>query len=338
MKQSESPQPATGVQMRTVTPAEAELRLDRWFKRHYPSLAHGHLEKLLRTGQVRVDGKRATAGLRLATGQAVRVPPLGAAPPPDPDGQRPLSQRDTAFMRDLVLHRDDALLILDKPAGLAVQGGTGTGRHLDGMLDALRFGYDERPRLVHRLDRDTSGVLVVARTAAAARFLGEAFRGKEVRKTYWALVVGGPKPRRGKIDSPIAKRQTAKGERMVEVEDDDDGQRAVTWYTTVESAAGKASWLALMPVTGRTHQLRVHCSQVLGTPILGDAKYGGAGAFIPGLDPKAPLHLHARSIRLPHPDGGTLSVTAQLPTHMRPAWTFFGFGEDDGDPFAEIDS
>ncbi|MGE0716978.1 MAG: RluA family pseudouridine synthase [Alphaproteobacteria bacterium] len=333
------PPAAGGVQTRTVAAADADQRLDRWFKRHFPQVAHGHLEKLLRTGQVRVDGKRATAGLRLAEGQAVRVPPLGAPPPPAADGTRPLSQRDAAFARDLVIHRDEALLILDKPAGLAVQGGTGTTRHVDGMLDALRFGAAERPRLVHRLDRDTSGILVIARSAAAARFLGEAFRDKTVRKTYWALVVGAPKLRRGKVDSPIAKRATQKGERMVDAdEDDDDGQRAVTWYATLESAAGKASWLALMPETGRTHQLRVHCASVLGTPIFGDAKYGGPGAFIPGLDPKAPLHLHARSIRLPHPAGGTLEATSPLPTHMRPAWTFFEFGEDDGDPFSEIHS
>ncbi|BBK30237.1 23S rRNA pseudouridine955/2504/2580 synthase [Stella humosa] len=325
----------TGVQTLTVDPGESEIRLDRWFKRHFPELIHGRLEKLLRTGQVRVDGKRATAGQRVSTGQVIRVPPLGEAPT-EAQPPRPVAARDVSMIRALVLHQDQHMIVLNKPAGLAVQGGTGTPRHLDGMLEALRFDAAERPRLVHRLDRDTSGVFVIARTAAAARFLGDAFRDKTVRKVYWALVVGQPKPRRGKIDSPIAKRATAKGERVVE--DEEDGQRAVTWYATVENAGKQASWVAMMPITGRTHQLRVHCGSVLGTPILGDRKYGGSAAFIAELDPDAPLHLHARSIRLPSIGGGTVEVTAPLPLHMREAWSFFGFGETDEDPFAEIDS
>ncbi|WP_374448223.1 RluA family pseudouridine synthase [Stella sp.] len=324
----------SGVQSITVDPGESEIRLDRWFKRHFPELAHARLEKLLRTGQVRVDGKRATAGQRVGTGQVIRVPPLGAAPT-EPAAPRPVAARDAEMLRGLVLHRDRHLIVLNKPPGLAVQGGTGTRRHIDGMLEALQFDAAERPRLVHRLDRDTSGVFVIARTAAAARFLGDAFRDKTVRKVYWALVVGQPKPRRGKIDSPIAKRGTTKGERMVE--DEEEGQRAVTWYATVESAGRQASWLALMPVTGRTHQLRVHCGSVLNTPIVGDGKYGGSAAFLADLDADAPLHLHARSIRLPHPDGGTLTVTAPLPGHMQESWAYFGFGDDDGDPFAELE-
>ncbi|BBK43913.1 pseudouridine synthase [Allostella vacuolata] len=325
----------SGVQTLTVDPGESEIRLDRWFKRHFPELAHGRLEKLLRTGQVRVDGKRATAGQRVETGQVIRVPPLGTAPA-EPSPPRAVPARDAAMIRALVLYQDEHMLVLNKPAGLAVQGGTGTPRHLDGMLEALQFDAAERPRLVHRLDRDTSGVFVVARTAAAARFLGDAFRDKTVRKVYWALVAGQPKPRRGKIDSPIAKRATAKGERVVE--DEEDGQRAVTWYATIENAGKQASWLALMPVTGRTHQLRVHCGSVLSTPIVGDRKYGGSAAFIPDLDEDTPLQLHARSIRVPKPGGGFVEVTAPLPDHMREAWAFFGFGEDDGDPFVEIDS
>ncbi len=325
----------TGVQLLTVDPGESEIRLDRWFKRHFPELIHGRLEKFLRTGEVRVDGKRATAGQRVEAGQVIRVPPIGAAPTEAP-APRAVPARDAAMVRGLVLYQDEHVLVLNKPAGLAVQGGTGTPRHLDGMLEALQFDADERPRLVHRLDRDTSGVFVVARTLKAARFLADAFSGKEVRKVYWALVVGAPKPRRGKIDSPIAKRATAKGERVEE--DEDNGQRAVTWYATVENAGKQASWLAMMPVTGRTHQLRVHCGSVLGTPIVGDAKYGGSSAFIADLDPKAPLHLHARSIRLPKIGGGVIQVTAPLPDHMKPAWAFFGFGDDDEDPFAEIDS
>jgi len=332
------------VETRIVGPEDTDLRLDRWFRRHFPDLTHIRLERLLRTGQVRVDGKRAKAGLRITTGQAIRVPPLGAAPgageegaPPGRPAPRPVSPRDVALVQGLVLHRDDDLLVLNKPAGLAVQGGTGTTRHLDGLLDALRFGSAERPRLVHRLDRDTSGVLVVARTARAATLLAEGFRAKAMRKVYWAVVVGAPKPRRGRIDQALVKRGEIGGERVVA--DDEDGRQAVTWYTTVETAAGKAAWLALLPETGRTHQLRAHCSGVLGTPILGDRKYGGERALLPGLGERPALHLHARAIRLPHPRGGTLSVTAPLPPHMVETWSFFGFApEPDGDPFAELEA
>ena len=310
----------TGVRSIAVGDAEGELRLDRWFKRHFPDVAHGRLEKLLRTGQVRVDGRRATAGQRLAPGQVVRVPPLA---PTTPAAPRPaVGERDAAALRALVLHRDDDVLVIDKPAGLAVQGGAGTTRHLDGMLDALRFDAAERPRLVHRLDRDTSGVLVLARTAAAAAQLAESFRGKDAEKLYWAVVVGVPSPRAGRVDQALAKKRGHGGERVATA--DEEGQRAITDYRTLDAAGRRAAWLELVPVTGRTHQLRVHCV-VLGTPILGDGKYGGAAAFLPGAELAPQMHLHARRIRLPHPRGGILEVSAPPPAHMRETFQYLGF-------------
>lgn len=322
----------SGVQTVEVGGDDDGVRLDRWFGRRFPQLTHGRLEKLLRTGQVRVDGARVKASHRLEAGQQIRVPPLpeAAAPPPD---RRPVavSDDDAAELRALVLHRDDQVIVLDKPAGLAVQGGTGKQRHLDGMLDALRFDAGERPRLVHRLDQDTSGVLVLARTAAAARHLTAAFRGSEVRKVYWAVVVGVPKPEQGRLDLALVKRRGAARER-VRV-DDEEGLRAVTDYAVVDRARRVAAWVALRPVTGRTHQLRAHCA-ALGTPILGDGKYGGHGAFLEGIELARRLHLHARQVRLPHPSGRLLTVVAPLPPHMAETFRSLGFSARDfADPF-----
>ncbi len=317
----------------TVSGDDGAARLDRWFRRHYPALPHGRLEKLLRTGQIRVDGKRAKAGDRVVPGQAIRLPPLdeavATALPP-----RPVSPTDAAMLVAAILHRDDQLVVLNKPPGLAVQGGTRSERHLDGLLDALRLGHVERPRLVHRLDKDTSGVLVVARTPAAAAFLTRAFRDKTTRKTYWALAVGRPKPAQGRIALALAKQAGHGGERVRA--DPEEGKHAVTYYRVVDSAGERASWLALMPVTGRTHQLRAHCAAI-GTPILGDPKYGGAGAELAGVPNARRLHLHARELSIPHPQGGILRVTAPLPPHMRQSWEFFGFPGDVKDPFAGLD-
>jgi 23S rRNA pseudouridine955/2504/2580 synthase len=317
----------------TVAGEDGLVRLDRWFKRHYPALGHSHLEKLLRTGRIRVDGKRARSSDRVVPGQSIRLPPLDAMTAPAPQGPRQASPGDETMLRDAVLHRDDAVIVLNKPPGLAVQGGSGAERHLDGLLDALRFGAEVRPRLVHRLDKETSGVLVLARTAAAAAFLARAFREKTTRKIYWAIVVGLPKLRQGRIDLPLAKLPGREGER-VRV-DAEGGKRAVTYYHVVDSAGDKASWLALLPVTGRTHQLRAHCT-ALGTPILGDAKYGAAAAHLAGVPGTKRVHLHARALSIPHPLGGTLQVTAPLPRHMRQSWEFFGFAEDVADPFADL--
>jgi 23S rRNA pseudouridine955/2504/2580 synthase len=322
-----------GVETVTVRPEDGTGRLDRWFKRHYPGLSHGRLEKLLRTGQIRVDGKRARAGDAIAPGQAIRVPPLPDTRAPSASARPQARPRDVALLRDAVLYRDDWAIVVNKPAGLAVQGGTNTERHVDALLDGLRFDSGERPRLVHRLDKDTSGVLLIARNAAAAAFFTRAFRDKTTRKVYWAVVVGLPKLRQGRIDLALAKSGGAGRER---VQADETGKSAVTYYAVVDHAATRASWLALLPVTGRTHQLRAHCAEI-GTPILGDGKYGGSGAQIPGGAASHQLHLHARSLAIPHPQGGTLSVTAPLPPHMRRMWEFFGFDADVPDPFAELE-
>jgi len=314
----------TGVRHRTVAAGDADMRFDRWFHREFPHVGHGRLSKLLRTGQIRLDGKRCKAGDRLVAGQDVRLPPL-----PEPDGpeERPRAawvptQRDLDDLRRRVIHRDDEVLAIDKPAGLAVQGGTATDRHIDAMLDGLRFGAPERPRLVHRLDRDTSGVLLLARTAQAARALGAAFKGRDTQKVYWALVAGYPVPREGLIDLPLAKQGGAGRERVGV--DEEEGQRAQSRYRVLDAAADRAAWLELQPLTGRTHQLRAHCAAI-GHPILGDGKYGGREAFLDGGGLSKRLHLHARSIRLPHPDGGLLEIEAPLPSDLEKSWHFLGF-------------
>jgi 23S rRNA pseudouridine955/2504/2580 synthase len=322
----------SSVDIITVRPEEGAGRLDRWFRRHYPGLSHGHLEKLLRTGQVRVDGKRARAGDPVVPGQAIRVPPLAAPSTPPP--ARRVRQEDEGLLRHLVLYRDDSAIVLNKPAGLAVQGGTKTGRHVDGLLDTLRFDSAERPRLVHRLDKDTSGVLLIARNAAAAAFFTRAFREKTTRKTYWAAVIGLPELPQGRIDLALAKRASPRGGERVQA--DEEGKDAVTYYRVIDRAGDRASWLALLPVTGRTHQLRAHCA-VLGTPIIGDGKYGVAAAHLAGVVAAKGLHLHARSLAIPNPAGGILRVTAPLPPHMRETWDLLGFAGDSADPFAELE-
>jgi 23S rRNA pseudouridine955/2504/2580 synthase len=327
----------TGVETLEVGPAESDLRLDRWFRRHYPELKHGRLEKLLRTGQIRVDGRRAQAGLRLAAGQQVRVPPLGAAGgKPAPAREPRLEAKDIEFMRALVIHQDDDLIALNKPPGLAVQGGSGTIRHLDGMLGALKFGQPERPRLVHRLDRDTSGVLLLARDAAIAAKLGKLFRTRAVRKIYWALVAGVPELAQGRIDLPLAKQPARGGERVAV--DKKSGKRAVTLYKVIDTIGDRAAWLALWPLSGRTHQLRVHCDAI-GAPIVGDGKYGGAGAFLGTEGVADQLHLHASELTLPHPSGkATLTIRAEPPPHMAETWRRFGFDAQlAGDPFADFE-
>ena len=310
---------------------DAEIRLDRWFKRHFPRLGHNRLEKLLRTGQVRLDGRRASAGDHVAAGQEVRVPPLPETEPPATKREYQPRPRDVAQIERAILYRDADVIVIDKPPGLAVQGGTATEMHLDAMLDALRFGAPERPRLVHRLDKDTSGVLVLARSAAAARHLARAFRDKATRKIYWAAVMGLPAPRQGRIDRRLAKMPGPGGERVIE--EADEGKRAVTDYRTVAHAGDKIAWVAMNPITGRTHQLRAHMAAI-GTPILGDGKYGGAATHPSGIADARKLHLHARAIAIPLPGGRPLRVVAPLPPHMARTWKFLGFGQaEERDPF-----
>ena len=319
----------SSVSTKGVAEDEAGLRLDRWFKRHFPDLGHGRLERLLRTGQVRLDGKRAKAGDRVEPGQVVRIPPLTAsgAEAEGEGGERPriervISRADAAAIQARVIHRDDDVLVIDKPAGLAVQGGTNTSHHLDGLLDALRFGADERPRLVHRLDKDTSGVLVLARSVFAAARLTEAFRGREVRKLYAAITVGVPKPPGGRLEMALAKEAGPRGERVALA--GEAGLKAVTLFQVVDTVGDKAAYVHLSPLTGRTHQLRVHMA-ALKTPILGDGKYGGSGAFLSGMETAKNLHLHARRLVLPHPRQGVVDVTAPLPPHLKETCALLGF-------------
>jgi len=317
-----------------VTAADAGQRLDRWFRRRFPALTHGRLEKLLRTGQIRLDGGRAKASSRIAEGQAIRIPPLDlAAPPPAADKPR-ISDADRAMLERAVLHKDDDILAINKPPGLPVQGGSGQTRHLDGMLDALRFEADDRPKLVHRLDKDTSGVLLLARSRRAANFLAGAFRSKAARKLYWAFVSGVPEMAQGKIALALAKLPGEQGDQVMA--DEAEGKKAVTYYRTMEHFGKRAAWLAMMPETGRMHQLRVHAAE-MGTPIVGDSKYGGDRGLVTGAVSRK-LHLHARAIEVPHPRGGLLRVVAPLPEHMRATWKLFELDpEDPRDPFEGFD-
>ena len=265
---------------------------------------------------------------RVEPGQQVRLPPgVTSAPPPKPREIPTVSDRDAAEIQSLVIHRDDQVIVLNKPPGLAVQGGTGTERHIDGMLDALRFGFEDRPRLVHRLDKDTSGLLLIARTGQAAKRLAESFRQRETEKLYWAVVVGVPPQKEGAIDLPLAKRPGARDREMMQV-DKENGQKALTHFRELDRLAKRAALLALWPRTGRTHQLRVHCAEI-GCPILGDGKYGGEEALLASVADARRLHLHARRLLLPHPSGkGELKVTAELPPHFRRTVEAFGFSTD----------
>jgi 23S rRNA pseudouridine955/2504/2580 synthase len=321
----------SAVETRTVGADEGEIRLDRWFRRHFPEIGHGRLQRLLRTGQVRLDGRRTQASARLSPGQRIRIPPLPADQPPAPERRAPerVDRTDVEWLRSRILFEDHALIVLDKPAGLAVQGGTRTRRHVDGMLQAWAAG-GERPRLVHRLDRDTSGLLVVAKTAAAAAKVTEAFRRQRVDKLYWALVMGRPPEAQGWIDQPLAKQPGRGGERVAA---SGAGVPARTAYRVVARAGKIASWLALKPLTGRTHQLRAHCA-LLGTPIIGDGKYGGATAHPEGA-PKG-LMLHARELRLPHPDGGILELSAPLSNTLLAGFRWLGFEPDPSLPGARL--
>jgi 23S rRNA pseudouridine955/2504/2580 synthase len=315
----------------TVDAAEDGVRLDRWFRRRWPHLTNVQIQKLARSGQIRVDGARAKAETRLAAGASVRVPPLPeASEPPPRDG---LSSADRAFVKGLVLYEDDEVLALNKPAGLAVQGGTKTSRHIDRLLSAWGEGLD-RPRLVHRLDRDTSGVLVLGKSPAAAARLAGAFARRRSQKTYWAIVAGAPKPGEGVIDVPLAKQGFGDREMMAPTNaKDPKGEAAQTEFVTVSHAAQTAAWMALKPITGRTHQLRAHML-ALGHPILGDPKYHTNASA--ALSDELRLQLHARRIVLPHPGGGDLVLEAPISPELRAGFERFGFEESEAleDPFA----
>jgi len=305
------------------------IRLDRWFKRHLPDTSFTTVAKWARTGQLRLDGARAKPGDHIKAGQAIRVPPAEAAKPDAPKvRERPvLSDDEIAFARELVIHRDAQAIVLNKPPGLATQGGTKTTEHVDGLLDALQDDYDGRPKLVHRLDKDTSGALLIARTSRAAAFFSKAFSSRAAKKTYWALVVGVPSIEDGTIDLPIGKQPGSGGEKMHV--DEAEGSPARTRYRVIELAGTTCAWVELIPYTGRTHQLRVHMAAI-GHPIVGDGKYGGQAAFLTG-GVSRKMHLHSRNLRIDHPDGGAIDIKAELPRHFAESLKHFGFEEMLGD-------
>ena len=306
-----------------VTDDEADIRLDRWLRRHFPVLTQGMIQKLCRTGQIRVDGKRVDAATHLSPGQSVRIPPLPEGPPPAPP-PAPLDPATERELQDMVLYMDDSLIAVNKPHGLPVQGGPGITRHLDAMMEGFRHGALDKPRLVHRIDMDTSGLLLFARTPGMAAKMAAAFRGRDVQKTYWAVVSGRPLRTEGRIEIPLVKYGGLRGgERVATAEKGEEGATfAVTEFLVRDAASRKMSWLELSPLTGRTHQLRVHCA-AMDTPILGDRMYGGERAKIEGFAEK--LHLHARRLVFPHPAGGVLELEAELPPHMRDTFKSLGF-------------
>lgn len=315
-----------------VGAGEEGVRLDRWFKRRWPHLNHVQIQKLVRSGQIRVDGARAKADTRLHAGALVRVPPLPDAP--DPGEKRTgLSERDIAYAKSLVLYEDEEVLALNKPHGLAVQGGTKTTKHVDRLLGAWGEGL-ERPRLVHRLDRDTSGVLLLGKTPAAAARLSGAFAKRKAKKTYWAIVAGNPHPPQGLIELPLVKKGVGDREMVVPADPKEFGaEPADTEYVTISRAAGRAAWLALRPLTGRTHQLRAHM-KAIGHPILGDPKYTDekASELSAGIPGGLKLQLHARRLTLPHPGGGMLIIEAPMSPEMKAGFAHFGFDEHEADP------
>lgn len=325
----------SGVQNLQVGYDDDGIRLDRWFRRNVPGLPVTRLQRMCRKGEVRVNGKRVKPNARVSTGEMIRVPPFEQDPERLARAEKPtVSDKDAEFIQSLVLYKDDDVIVINKPPGVPTQGGPKITRHLDGMLDGLKFGA-KRPKLVHRLDKDTSGVLLLGRNDRATRALTAAFRERSAEKIYWALTKRVPRPHQGTIRMALSKASGKDGERMVP---DRDGKPSVTLYSVIEDAT-KAAWVACKPLTGRTHQLRVHLAEI-GHPIVGDGKYGAEeqeGAYLTGSVSKK-LHLHARSIRLAHPSGGDLNVTAPLPRHMAATWALFDFDPNYAeDPFEDAE-
>ena len=330
-------------EQRTIESDDDGIRLDRWFKRHYPNVTHVLLEKLLRKGEVRLDGKRAKAADRVMAGQAMRLPPQvihakdQRSEKSVAEARHPLASKDMGSLADRILYMDKQVIVIDKPPGLATQGGSGLSKHVDGMLDSLQYEKPTRPKLVHRLDRDTSGVLLIARTALAASGLSASLALRDTSKVYWALTRGVPKQKHGVVKGALAKEgghgPHGRDERMAMTEEGEEGAKfSLTEYAVMATAGTEFAWVAARPITGRTHQIRVHLAS-LGTPIVGDFKYGGTESRGRG-DIADKLHLHARSIDIGRPDGGRLQVTAPLSPHMVKSWKLLGFDPDDrSDPF-----
>jgi 23S rRNA pseudouridine955/2504/2580 synthase len=334
---AEAAVPPTGVQTVVITGDESDMRIDRFLEARFPSLSFSHIQRIIRKGELRVNGKRAKPNDRLAFGQSVRIPPLNLDQPKPRSESSEADEKTRAFLQSITLYEDDDVMVFNKPMGLAVQGGSGTTRHLDGMLEVLRDpGRDgQRPRLVHRLDKDTAGCLLVAKTRFAAAALAKSFRSRSARKIYWALVAGVPKPHQGRISTFLAKEEMEEDSIMRVANHGDDGaSHAVTYYAVVETSAQTLAWLSLKPVTGRTHQLRAHMSHI-NHSIVGDPKYFSKENWeLPGgIQDK--LHLLARRISIPHPRGGTIDATAPLPPHMQQSWNLLGFEAGRYDPIVE---
>ena len=323
-----APAPTDAVRQFTVGPDDDDVRLDRWFKRNLPEIGFATISRWARTGQIRVDGKRADPADRVSVGQVLRVPPGTALPTVKKLRVRePLDDEQVARAEAMVITQDRAAIVLNKPPGLATQGGSGTFDHVDRLLDAFAGEDQPRPRLVHRLDKDTSGVLLIARTPGSAAFFSKRFSGRSAKKTYWALVVGVPEQYEGMIEAALAKQPGSGGEKMhVDIE---NGQPARTKYRVIDRAGNRAAWVELQPLTGRTHQLRVHMAAI-GHPIVGDGKYGGQLAFLTGSVSRK-MHLHARRLVIDHPQGDTIDVTAPLPEHFAATLEQLGFTEAEGD-------
>jgi len=307
----------------TVTEDDDGIRLDRWFKRHSPDISFNMVSRWARTGALRVNGKRATPGDRIEAGQTIEFPPADATPARTgrPERQRePLTAEEEELVREMVIYEDPTAFVLNKPPGLATQGGTKTHQHLDRLLDGLEDDAGNRPKLVHRLDKDTSGALLVAKTARSAGHFAKSFSSRTARKVYWALIVGVPSLDEGLIDAPLAKQPGTGGEKMHI--DEENGSPARTRWRVIDRAGNRAAWVELQPLTGRTHQLRAHMAAI-GHPIVGDAKYGGPEAFLTG-GVSRKMHLHARRIRIDGP-GGVIDVTADLPPHIAETLGTLGF-------------
>jgi 23S rRNA pseudouridine955/2504/2580 synthase len=324
-----------GVQIVAVTADETGMRLDRFLEAHFPGLSFSHIQRIIRKGELRVNGRRAQPKDRLRAGQAVRIPPLRLDEPRPRSPAQAVDAETRSFLKSITLFEDADVLVLNKPMGLAVQGGSGTTRHLDGLLEVMRDANGQRPRLVHRLDKDTAGCLLVAKTRFAAAALAKTFRSRAARKIYWALVAGVPKPRQGRISTYLAKAEREDESLMRIARHGEEGaSHAVTYYAVIDTAARELAWLSLKPVTGRTHQLRAHMAHI-GHPIVGDPKYFTKENWqLPG-GLQNRLHLLARRIVVPHPRGGTLDATAPLPPHMLQSWNLLGFDAGRYDPIVE---
>ncbi len=327
--------PPAGVQTVAVTADESGMRVDRFLEARFPGLSFSHIQRIIRKGELRVNGRRAQPKDRLLAGQAVRIPPLRLDAPREHAPANAAEEDTRNFLKSITLFEDADVLVLNKPMGLAVQGGSGTTRHLDGMLEVMRDPKGQRPRLVHRLDKDTAGCLLVAKTRFAAAALAKTFRSRAARKIYWALVAGVPKPRQGRISTYLAKEEREDESLMRVARHGEEGaSHAVTYYAVVETAARELSWLSLKPVTGRTHQLRAHMAHI-GHPIVGDPKYFSKENWqLPG-GLQNRLHLLARRIVAPHPRGGVIDATAPLPPHMLQSWNLLGFDAGRYDPILD---